>query len=505
MKWRNALALALLGLGGPAWAAEPLKLSIEEALQRAEAGSESVSAAKAVVDRADAEKRRARADLFPQVSASANYERALTSEYEGLSFPGASAQQQQGRSGQQGGTAQQQQQQQQQQQAAANPFSSLPFGQVNTWRLNLNATQLLYAGGRVSAARHMAAAGRDAAAVSVAQAKAQAALDAVQAYFDAVLTDKLLGIARASLEQAEKVLQQVQTNRQAGNAPEFDVLRARVSVDNQKAVIVQRDSDRTIAFQRLRQLLDLPPEQEVQLTTGLDVAEGGEPTPVAEAARQHAEVGATADERLAVRQMQATVRQRESAVDLARAGHKPTLSLYSNLGRNAYPDSVVPAWGDFKTNWTVGVMLNLPIFQGFKVSAAVDAARADLNQAQAQLRMVQELSQLDRQIATSQLDSARAAWASTEGSVEQAQRASELAELRYAQGVSTQLEVSDARLALEQARALRARAARDLQVAKVRLALLPALALGGAPQAANVYAPAASGGSTSAAQQGAAR
>ena len=59
--------------------------------------------------------------------------------------------------------------------------------------------------------------------------------------------------------------------------------------------------------------------------------------------------------------------------------------------------------------------------------------------------------------------------------MEQASRAYQIAELRYKEGISTQTELLDSRIQLQQAQAARARAARDLQVAKVRIALLPAL------------------------------
>jgi outer membrane protein TolC len=61
--------------------------------------------------------------------------------------------------------------------------------------------------------------------------------------------------------------------------------------------------------------------------------------------------------------------------------------------------------------------------------------------------------------------------------VEQALRAYQIAELRYREGISTQTELLDSRVQLQQAQASRARAARDLQVARMRIALLPALPL----------------------------
>ena len=65
--------------------------------------------------------------------------------------------------------------------------------------------------------------------------------------------------------------------------------------------------------------------------------------------------------------------------------------------------------------------------------------------------------------------------------MEQAQRAYAIAEVRYREGISTQTELSDARLLLQQAEANRAQAARDLQVARVRSALLRDLPFGGMP------------------------
>ncbi|MGH9419356.1 MAG: hypothetical protein ACRD3J_05220, partial [Thermoanaerobaculia bacterium] len=58
-----------------------------------------------------------------------------------------------------------------------------------------------------------------------------------------------------------------------------------------------------------------------------------------------------------------------------------------------------------------------------------------------------------------------------------AARAYSIAEVRYKEGISTQIELNDSRILLEQAVANRALAARNLQVASVKLALLPNLPL----------------------------
>jgi outer membrane protein TolC len=83
-----------------------------------------------------------------------------------------------------------------------------------------------------------------------------------------------------------------------------------------------------------------------------------------------------------------------------------------------------------------------------------------------------------------QLAAALAGWEASAGTEEQADRAYQIAEVRYREGISTQTELNDLRIQLAQAQANRAQAARDLQVARMRLALLPSLPLGATTGAA---------------------
>jgi outer membrane protein TolC len=144
----------------------------------------------------------------------------------------------------------------------------------------------------------------------------------------------------------------------------------------------------------------------------------------------------------------------------------------------------VAGLADFRTNWTVGASVQVPILTGGRQRGDELVARADLEQAEVQLRQVEELAALDSRSAWAELVAARAAWQASANTIQQATRAYEIADVRYRAGVSTQLELSDARLLLQQSEVNRAQAARDLQVARARMALLPDLPLGagnGAP------------------------
>jgi outer membrane protein TolC len=477
---------------GPAQAAAPQVLTLDGALEIAESRSEQVMIAEAGVSRAENEERRVRSEWFPQVSATASYDRALASEFEGI-FDAAGP--------------------------ACTPFTldpaapldervaeieralrdcpptgdlfggggdaaggddgdrSLPFGRANTYRVNLLLAQNVYTGGRLRAQQALARLGRENAGLTLQSARAQTLLDVAEAYFDAVLSDRLVEIAEATLAQAEFTADQVRQQREAGRLAEFDLVRAEVTRDNQRPEVIRRRNARDVAHLRLKQLLELPLESNLQLVASLEEAVLPPPARRFAEAIAAAEAGASAARaRTAVAQAQNDVEQREAAVRIVRSQRLPSVSVSSSYGRVAYPSSV-PAFGDFRTNWTVGAAAQLPLFTGGRIKAEEMSARADLAETQARLRLARELATLEEMSARLQLGNARAAWEATAGTVQQAQRAYEIAELRYREGVSTQLELSDARLLLQQAQASRAQAARDVQITRVRLALLPDLPL----------------------------
>lgn len=487
---RGAAALALALAAAPAagqQAPAPVPLSLAEALDRAEEASEAVIIARAGVTRARGEVYRARSEYFPQVSGSVSYSRALASEFQGLGGGGSDS------------TATPAPvpcgtfvpnpalpvaERLDSLEAAvecaqnANPFASfgdLPFGRENTWRYGFNVSQNVFTGGRLRATNRVADAGRRTADIALASARAQLALDVTQAYYDAVLAERLLQIAEATLQQSEATLEQTRLAREVGNLPEFELLRATVTRDNQRPVVIQRRSERDLSALRLKQLLDLPADPPLALTTPLNDAR---PPSVAPFAAEAERLGDTAtDVRAPVRQAAEAVAVQENLLRVARSQRWPQVSLNMTYGRVGYPQDGIPAFDDFNTNWTVGAALSVPLFTGGRLRGDELVARANLMESRARLTQVRQLAELDARTAQERLEAARATWEASAGTVEQAQRAYGIAEIRYREGLSTQVELSDARLLLQQAEANRAVAARDLQIAQVRVALLPYLPL----------------------------
>jgi outer membrane protein TolC len=156
----------------------------------------------------------------------------------------------------------------------------------------------------------------------------------------------------------------------------------------------------------------------------------------------------------------------------------PYVSLNSAFGEVAYAGA--PGFDDWRTNWTVGASMQIPLFTGGRLKAEEASARADLGEARARQRLAVEIAEAETEAVLAVHEAAVATWQASAGTVEQATRAFEIADLRYREGISTQLELLDARLVLQLAQVNRAQAARDVQVARARVSLLPDLPLGAA-------------------------
>jgi outer membrane protein TolC len=462
------------------------ELSLEEAVQLGERQSESVRIARASVLRARGQQYQARSQLFPQLNTTLAYQRTLKSQFQeiGRRFSQPS-------NGTGGGDA-----------VAESPLTRI-FASPNTIIFGLTGSQNLFAGGRLLSGAAAAGAGRRAADVGLLAVRTQVTLDVTQAYYDAALADRLVAIAESSLVQTERTWRQAALARQVGNTSEFEALRARVTRDNQRPQVIQARTNRDVAYLRLRQLLDLPLSQTVRLTTSLGddapsapapaLAAGPAAVPVVPAVNAPVSVDdilaedsavtaavsealtradTTTEHRSSVRQARENAAAARYQLRAARGERLPALQLSTNYQRYSYPEGGIPGLHDFFPNWTVSVGLSLPIFTGGRIRGSVMSAQANYQQAQAQLEQARELAALDAQLALAQLEQASASYAASAGTSSQAARAYQIAEVRYREGVSTQVELNDSRLLLQQAQANRAQAARELQVARVRLALL---------------------------------
>jgi outer membrane protein len=419
-----AAALLLAApLGAQVAPADTARLTLQEAVSRALATSEEVQAARAQRSLAEAQITQARAGAFPQVSGGVVYNRTLASIFDNLALgPPADPGEDPG----------------------PNPLAGLPFGQANTWNASVQIAQPLYTGGRVSTALGIARNVRAAADLQVEETQSDIALQVRSTYFQTVLADEMVGIAREAYAFADAVLQQVELFRQQGTASEFDVLRARVERDNLEPAIIEAQNARRLAELNLKRLINLPAEQPIATVTPLQPVVAEVDRAALEDALRRRPVLRSLDEQVAARQ---------GAVRIARADRLPSLGMAANFAYQAFPSEIVPFDADWRRDWSLTFQASIPIFDGFRTRGQIDQAQAELRLTELQRTQARQGLELELEAALGEFDAARAQIEARRATVAQARRALELAELRFRTGLATQLDISNARLLLEQARA----------------------------------------------------
>jgi outer membrane protein TolC len=163
------------------------------------------------------------------------------------------------------------------------------------------------------------------------------------------------------------------------------------------------------------------------------------------------------------------VDMREGQVRVAKGAFLPSVGFQMNYGRMIYPTDAFKLQGDWRTDWSASVGVQIPIFSGFQRKAELEKARVELEQAQLQLSQANKAVQLEYEQARGERERTRLEIDARRRTVEQAERVHNLTTLRYERGLATQIDVSDARLALLQARTNLAQALSDYHIADAKL------------------------------------
>ncbi len=430
------LSVAAQDTGPP----DTLRLSLEDAVARALEESEEIQVARTQVDQARSQITQATATALPHLSANFSYNRTIKSIFDDIQFfpeddttgPGGD-----------GG------------------LGDLPFGRPNTYFTSLQLTQLLWAGGSVGAARRAATLFRSASENRLAETESEIVFQVRTAYLNAVAARRLNEIALQSQEVALGHLRQVESFRQAGTASEFDLLRARVDYENRNPAVVQTDNAAQLATLELKRLVNVPAEQPLELTTrgGIEMVQVDE--------------SVLADlvlDRPVLRAAQENIGMREAAVTVYRAQRWPTVSLLGNLGFQAFPSRVTPpGFEEWRKDWYVALGVNWNVFNGFQTKGQIAEAQAQLRQARVEEVQLREALQIQLEAGLADYRMALAQLEARQETVELAERAHVLAESRFANGLSTQLEVSDAALLLDEARVNQVQAMYDYVKALAQL------------------------------------
>jgi outer membrane protein TolC len=256
-------------------------------------------------------------------------------------------------------------------------------------------------------------------------------LVAVNLYLEAVTASSRIELAQAQRQTAEALLQQATDLKNSGIVAGVDVLRAQVQVQNQRQREIVATNDFAKAKLQLARAIGLPAGQSFTLTDKMPYA----PLPdvnLEDALKRAYESRAdflAARDRLAAAE---ATRRAASAVRL------PTLRLDADYG------TIGQTYSDAHPTYTVGATVHVPLFEAghaqtrrLEADALLQRRRAELEDVRGQVDIQVRSAILDVNAAAQQLEAART-------TVDLANQELEQARDRFAAGVASNIEVTQA-------------------------------------------------------------
>ncbi|MEX2467741.1 MAG: TolC family protein [Gemmatimonadota bacterium] len=371
--------------------------------------------------------------------------------------------------------------------AGPDELVAVQFGADNTWQSTIAVEQPLFSAG---AFLGVGAAGRfRTLQEEVVRGRVQSVVTRVRSsYYGLLLAQEQVRLIENSVRRVRQSLEETQALNKAGLSSDYDVLRLEVELAN--LLPNQRRAENTVAQSR-RQLaveLDLPADDVLEVRGSLATIDlenlsansaenrellafvgfGGSGLEGAEEA-----ISLAQELRSDLRQLELTESLRKTEMRLEQVEYLPRVSLFGNYVINAQdngsPNFFGRGGGQRAYSRNVGIQVSLPIFQGFSRDARIDQKRALLRQAETETEFAADQARSEVRTLVEQAEEAFLRATGQRLAVTQAQRGFEIASAQYREGLGSQLELTDAEVALRQSEFNYAEAVYDYLVARAEL------------------------------------
>jgi outer membrane protein len=198
-------------------------------------------------------------------------------------------------------------------------------------------------------------------------------LRVAQAYFDVLNAQDSVQLVEAQKSAISEQLEQAKRNFEVGTATVTDTLEAQSRYDLTSSQEIAARNDLEIRRSALQQLIDSAPQDLKPL--GKDILlETPQPTSI----EKWVDAAQLTNLQLAVAQAGEQIAEKE--VDRNRGGHYPTVDLVANYSQNNANGSNFGVGID-STNKSIGVQLNMPIYEGGAVDSKWREAQANQERA----------------------------------------------------------------------------------------------------------------------------
>ncbi len=258
----------------------------------------------------------------------------------------------------------------------------------------------------------------------------------IKTYLTSVLAGKIENVNQEAYNTLNEHLQQANRLFEEKQIPKYEVIRAEAEVANAQKKLIDAKNARLLAIAVLQDLIGNNPEEELTLDTDIVLP------PTQDHKRYMALVDEAIKQSHALNALEATDKMFHEAELVAKAEHLPTLGAFATqiLYHNDQPFTIPSS--------IIGVALNIPLYDGGTSGAKAAEQRALREKNQNDFKKTQNILYLEVVKFNLDAENAQESLKTSAKAIELATESLRLAQKRFAEGVGTGIEISDATLAL---------------------------------------------------------
>lgn len=313
------------------------------------------------------------------------------------------------------------------------------IGPTDDWSSGLRASYLLFDSGKRMAQLRAALSRQGLAEEEEVSIRQDIAMAVHQAFYNLQSTMEAQVVAEQNRTRAEDHLRLTTERWEAGAVAKADVIRAQVEVADAKLQLVRSDGAISLARGSLNTAMGLPVEMKVALDVENRNMDSPDKIDVTGALNQAVE--RRPELKAALHRIEAS----RNSIDVAKSAFGPTITANAGYG---YRDSeFLPEDKD----WSAGVGIALPLFEGFKRSHDVSRAKHELAKEEAEIRHLVLKVREEVWVAQTKLKESHEATQASEAVVRDARESMRMTRERYEAGAATATDLLDAQTTLARA------------------------------------------------------
>jgi outer membrane protein len=255
-------------------------------------------------------------------------------------------------------------------------------------------------------------------------------LSVKQAYYGVLQARRNRDVAADVLKQFQLHLDQAKGFYDVGTKARIDVIKAEVDLSNAKLSLINAENALKIAWVTLSNVMGTTDVPEYAIEDNLSFQKY--------AITSEEAMARAFENRSDLKSIVAKRQAAEANISFAQSGYYPVLSGFANYNWAGQTTSSLDHY------WNYGVQLTVPLFSGFLTQQQAAEAKSNLYILKANEDSLRQQVLLDVRQAYLNLQAAEASIATAELAAAQAKENLDLANGRYAAGVGSPIEVSDA-------------------------------------------------------------